>query len=277
MSIVIVNWNTTKLLEKLINSIEKYSSDIEHEIIVVDNNSNGFDAVDFKARYHSVQLIANRKNYGYSKANNQGLRIAVGEYVLLLNPDIEILENSIQTLINYIENHQQAACVAGKLIRPDGTIEKSLRSFPYPSSVFFDFIGLSKIFPNNRYLGKYRMTWFDYSSNIEVDQPMASCLLIRRKALDSIGLFDENFPIFFNDVDWLYRAKQWGYKVYFCADATFIHYGGSSTKQINRRKQIDISHDAMIKFYKKHFITRYGRPSVYIMCAFIWIGRYFRI
>lgn len=276
LSVVIVNWNTNLLLYTLLKSIIKYPPSVDYEVIVIDNASDDFDVKVFQSEFNNVRLIANTYNTGYAKGNNQGLQIATGDFVLLLNPDTEVTQGAIDTLMKFMQLHTDAAAVGAKLVRPDGSIDKSLRSFPYPGSIAWEITGLSKIFPKSYIFGAYRMTYFNYDKVSEVDQPMGSCLMLRRKAIDSIGLLDENFPIFFNEVDWLYRAKQQGFKIYFTPDATIIHHGAGSTKQVDKRKMTRESHDSLIRFYQKHFKSKIFAPVYYFIIACICISRWLK-
>jgi GT2 family glycosyltransferase len=256
LSISIVNWNTTQLLRALLESIRRNAPPFDYEIIVVDNASADFDAQQFASEFPDVRLIANTGNLGYARANNQALAVSKGEYVLLLNPDTEATENAIRNLVEFAVSHPDTAAVGGKLIRPGGSVDRSVRSFPYPGPIAWEFLGLSKLFQRSSTFGAYRMTWFGYDKPAEVDQPMGSCLLITRHAIEQIGMLDEDFPIFFNEVDWLYRAKQAGYAIWFTAEAVFVHHGAASTIQVNKRRMRRESHDSLLLFYRKHFRGR---------------------
>ena len=276
LSIVIVNWNTTGLLTALLKSISSNAPEFGYEVIVVDNASDDFNVDTFREEFPNVRLIANKQNAGYAKGNNQAFEIASGDYLLLLNPDTEVTNGAIQALVDFMETHEDAAAAGVKLVRPDGRIDSSVRSFPYPGAIAWEFIGLSKIFPKSRTFGRYRMTYFSYDEVTEVDQPMGSCLILSKKALGDIGLFDEDFPIFFNEVDWLYRAREKGYKIYFTPDATVIHHGAASTKQVNRRKIRRESHESLIRFYAKHFKGKISTPVYYMTLACIYISKLLR-
>jgi len=256
LSISIVNWNTTQLLCALLESIRRHKPPFECEIIVVDNASDGFDVARFESDFPEVILIANSSNVGYAKANNQAITQSKGDCVLLLNPDTEATDGAVENLVSFAGSHPKAAAIGGKLVRPDGTVDRSVRSFPYPGPIAWEVLGLSKLLKRSPTFGAYRMTWFDYDEPAEVDQPMGSCLLLSRQAIERVGLMDEDFPIFFNEVDWLYRAKLAGYKVYFNPDAVFVHHGAASTSQVDKRKMRRESHDSLLKFYSKHFRGR---------------------
>ncbi|MHB9035893.1 MAG: glycosyltransferase family 2 protein [Armatimonadota bacterium] len=269
LSIAIVNWNTTSLLQALLQSIENHAPTCDYETIVVDNASDDFDEHSFRAEFPNVRLIANPANNGYARGNNQAFDIARGDYILLLNPDTEVTEDAIDALIRFMESHTDAAAAGAKLVRPNGNIDHSVRAFPYPGPIAWEFLGLSRLFPISRLFGAYRMRYFKYDDVAEVDQPMGSCLIISKTALDDVGCFDEQFPIFFNEVDWLYRAREMGYKVYFTPYATVIHHGAAGTRLVNRRKIVRESHESLIKFYAKHFRGRIFAPVYWFTIACI--------
>lgn len=276
LSIVIVNWNTTRLLEDCLRSIRQFPPLVEHEVIVVDNNSDDFRQGAFEHQFPDVKLIANLHNAGYAAGNNRAIQASTGDFVLLLNPDTRVTEGALESLVKFMELHPKAAAAGARLIRPDGTVDRSVRGFPYPGPIAWEFLGLAHLFPNSHTFGAYRMTWFDYKHAAEVDQPMGSCLAISRQAIEDIGLMDERFPIFFNDVDWLFRAKQNGYKVMFTPDATVIHVGAGSTSQVERRRMVRESHTSLMKFYKKHFRGRVFLPLYWFTIACIYISRLVR-
>lgn len=260
----------------LIHSIQQFAPSFDYEIIAVDNASDDFDERSFRADFPDVKLIANTDNLGYAKGNNQAFEIASGDFVLLMNPDTRVTEGAISALVEFMELHTDACAAGAKLLRPDGKIDKSVRGFPYPAAIAWEFMGLSKLFPHSRKFGAYRMTYFEYNEIAEVDQPMGSCLILSGKTLKEIGPFDERFPIFFNEVDWLFRAKQAGYKTYFLPQAVVIHEGAASTKQVKRRRMVNESHDSLIRFYKKHYKGRVAAPLYYFTIVCITLGRYLR-
>jgi len=276
LSVAIVNWNTTRLLSALLKSIEANRPGFDYEVIVVDNASSDFDADAFRAEFPRVELIASPVNSGYARGNNQAIERSVGEYVLLLNPDTELTSGALESLVAFMDSHPDAAGAGAKMIRPDGRVDRSVRSFPYPGAIALEFAGLSRLFLRSRVLAGYRMGWFNYDREIEVDQPMGSCLILSKPAIDDIGLFDEGFPIFFNEVDWLYRAKQRGWKVYFTPSATVIHHGGAGTGQVERRKMLRESHHSLIRFYEKHFRKSMCAPCYQAAIACIRLGLFLR-
>lgn len=255
LSIVIVSWNTREYLEGCLTSIRDAADEVTREVIVVDNASADGTAEMVRREHPGVTLIANEDNRGYAAGNNQGIEVAVGAHVLLLNPDIVVHEGSLDTLVRFLGDHKQSGAVAPRLILPDGSVQASCRSFPTPDVVLYEALGLSRLFPRSRRFGKYRMTWWDYDDERRVEQPMASAILLRGEALEEIGGMDEQFPIFFNDVDLCKRLWDAGWEVWFTPEASMDHVGGASTGQV-RRKMLTESHRSFIRFYRKHYRGR---------------------
>jgi hypothetical protein len=247
LSVVVVTWNSAADIEACIDSINFGS---EFEVIVVDNAST--DATrDKLSRYHHLRLVANNSNCGYAHANNQGIKLATGEYVLLLNPDTRIELGALDTLARYLDEHPEASAVAPRLISPDGTTQYSIRSLPTASMLLWELIGLSRLFPNSRRFGRWKMKYFDYDRTGEVEQPMASCLMVRKTVLDQLGGMDEQFPMLYNDVDLSKRMSDAGWKTVYVADARVVHRHGASTKQA-RAKMIPESHRSAFRYLRKH-------------------------
>jgi len=278
LSVVIVNWNTSRLLEACLDGIVGNGGQGagDGEVIVVDNASSDFDEAYFRSRFPDVKFVVNDANVGYAKANNQAIAESSGGYVLLLNPDTEVKGDALDRLVEFMEAHPDAAAAGCRLVRPDGTVERSCRSFPEPGPVAAEWLGLSRLFPKSRRLGAYRMTWFGYDREMVVDQPMGSCLILSRRAIEQVGLFDEDFPIFFNDVDWCYRAKQAGWNVYFTPAAEVVHHGGASTKQVRREMRRE-SHRSLARFYYKHYRRRLFPPLYWLIMAAIRVSGAFRV
>jgi GT2 family glycosyltransferase len=268
LSIIIVNWMTKDYLCRCLQSVRENAPSADYEVIVVDNASDDGSAEMVSSEFPEVKLIKNSENRGYAEGNNQGMEASTGDYLLLLNPDTEIIKpGTIDAMLRFGRARANAAAVGCRLIGPDGKVQNSCRSFPEPLPILFEYTKLSKLAPASRTLGAYRMTYFNYDKDAEVDQPMASCLLLCRKAVDDVGMFDTDFPIFFNDVDWCYRARQNGWKIYFTASAEVRHHGGAGTSLV-RPEMIVESHKSLIRFYNKHYKKRFsGR----IFNLFKWV------
>lgn len=251
LSIIIITWNSEKHIRNCLNSIIQNAGELHPEIIMVDNNSLDQTIKIVKEQYPQVNFIRNKYNLRYAQANNQGIENSQGEYLLLLNPDTEVFENSLTAMIQFMEENPQAGALGPQLLNPDGTVQPSCREFPTYATLLWEFSGLSKLFPKSKIFGHWRMGYFDFNQTREVDQPMGSCLLLRRKALNDVGVFDRNFPMFFNDVDLCYRIKKAGWRIHFFPYAHIMHHKGASTRQVKSR-MIWRSHLAFYKFFRKY-------------------------
>jgi len=265
LSIIIVTWNSEKYIRNCLDSILLSAGDLQYEIILVDNASTDQTTNIVEGLYPQVELIQNRRNAGYAKANNQGMEESQGEYLLLLNPDTEVLENALISMLQFSEENTQVGALGPRLLNPDKTIQPSCREFPTYTTLIWEFSGLSRIFPKSKIFSRWRMGYFKFNQKREVDQPMGSCLLLRRAILQDVGIFDENFPMFFNDVDLCYRIKQAGWQIYYYPDAQVLHHKGASTGQVKRR-MIWLSHVAFFRFFKKHRTGLSNRLALYFFC-----------
>jgi GT2 family glycosyltransferase len=251
LSIIIVTWNSQEYIRNCLDSIFLSGGNFTSEVIVVDNGSSDQTAEIVEEFYPQVNLIQNKTNLGYAKANNQGLEEAKGEYILLLNPDTQVLEDALFLMYELMEQNPKVGALGPKLLNPDKSVQPSCREFPTFSTLVWEFSGLSRLFPRSKTFGRWRMGYFDFDKAREVDQPMGSCLMLRKETLENVGIFDENFEIFFNDVDLCYRIKKSGWKIYFYPEAKVIHHKGASTRKAKAR-MIWLSHLAFYKFFKKH-------------------------
>lgn len=232
LSICIVNWNVSDLLKKCLQSIYKNPPSCDFEVIVVDNASSD-DSLEMieKFYYRGVRVLENKKNLGFSTANNQAIMISKGEYILLLNPDTEVMYGSFDKLIEFLDKDPDTGIVAPKLLNPDGSLQRSCLGFPTLSAMAARQLFIEQIWPNNPATRAYLMADFKYDKTQEVDQPMGACMLVRKVILDEVGLFDENSFMFFDEVDLCFRIKKAGWKIFFTPDAEIIHHGGTSIKK----------------------------------------------
>ena len=241
----------------------------------MDNASADKSGEMVSRKFPEAVLIQNRENLGYARANNQLIAASRGDFLLFLNPDVEVKGGALDSLLGLIESDEAIGAVAPRLLNPDGSVQPSCREFPTLEILLYEFLGLSKFFPKSRTFGRYRMTWWDYEEVREVDQPMASALLVRRRALDQVGSFDEAFPIFFNDVDLCYRLRRAGWRIFFTPEAEMIHKLGAST--VHMRNKIQESHRSLGRFFEKHYRERYGPLYCAVSLALIWAGQWVRI
>ncbi|MCS7309876.1 MAG: glycosyltransferase family 2 protein [Armatimonadota bacterium] len=275
LSILIVNWNTRELLRACLQSLRRYPLSEPMEVWVLDNASPDGSAEMVRTEFPEVHLVASERNLGYAAGNNLLLQQAQGEYLLLLNPDTEVTEGALDTAVRYLREHPDVAALGAKLVYPDGRVQRSVRGFPEPEAVMWEYLGLARLFPHSRRFGAYRMTWFTYDQIAEVDQPMGTFLMLSRRAVQAVGLMDERFPIFFNEVDWCYRAKQQGLRMVFHPGVVIIHHGGASTRQV-RPQMIWESHRSLQKFYEKHYRHRLPKPVYWLIRASIFLNAWLR-
>ena len=252
LSICIVNWNSSELLQQCLASIEATRGDLALQVIVVDNASSDDSVEMVREGFPWVELIANTENRFYAAGNNQALGASTAPLRLLLNPDIEVHPHALEALVDWMCEHPEAAGVAPRLVYPDGRLQHSCRSAPGPDIVLYEALGLSRLFPASPVLGKYRMTWWQYDEERPVHQPMASALMLRAEVLEQVGLFDESFPMFFNDVDLCQRIREAGWQIWFTPAAIMTHYHGGSTRRV-RREMIAESGRSFVRYYHKHY------------------------
>lgn len=266
LSIVIVNWNTSELLIQCLESIAKNPYPGASEVIVVDNASHDDSASKVAELFPNVTLLAEKTNHGYAKGNNLGIARSAGEFVLTLNPDTiigpDVLRNAVETLRAKGEAY---GALSLKFIGMDGNIQSSVRGFPTLTGIAGDILKLP-------FWDSYRLRSFDYEKSQDAPQPMGTFLLFRRSALpDPMKPFDENFPIFFNEVDLLKRLKG---KTWYEASLSIQHLGGASTRQ-TRKPMIWESHRSLIRYLFKH-THGLARIPLYPASVFIWLGAFIR-
>ena len=263
LSILIVNWNTRDDLRACLASLRATCSDLSHEVIVVDNASDDGSSDMVRAEFPTATLLALDENTGYAAGNNRAYEAAQGEFVWLLNPDTVVLPDAARTLLDFLEAHPRCGAVASLLEDArTGQPQQSCRRFPSPRALWCEATGLARFFPRSRFLNGYRYGEWHHRTTRRVAQPMASSLLLRRSAIEaSGGLFDLQFPIFFNDVDLCWRIIHRGWHIWYCADARVRHKGGAGTSQ-RRRAMIAESHRSLLAFYRQYYRARLS-PLVY--------------
>jgi len=254
LSIIIVNYNTKRLLRQCLKSINIFESNINFEVLVVDNASYDGSCQMVKNEFSQVKLIENKKNLGFSRANNEAVKSSRGEYILFLNTDTVILENAIEEMLKFMKTYSEAGALGPKLLNPDGTLQFSCRKFYTLRAILARRTFLGKIFPSSKSLREHLMSDWDHNDVREVDWVMGACLLVRRNVLDIIGLLDEKYIMYFEDVDLCYRIKQSGFKVYYVPRARVIHYYRRESAQKFSIKTI-WHIQSMLRFYKKHWRT----------------------
>ncbi|MGP1515158.1 MAG: glycosyltransferase [Bacteroidales bacterium] len=271
LSIVIVNYNVEHFLEHCLLSVRKALKGIDAEVFVVDNNSVDGSIAMLKSKFREVKLIENKENVGFAKANNQAIKLSSAEYVLLLNPDTVVEEDTFSKCLNFMDSHKEVGGLGVKMIDGQGNILKeSKRGFPTPWVCFCKMAGLTRIFPKSKRYCGYYMGHLSYDKTHKVDILAGAFMLLRHTALDKVGLLDETFFMYGEDIDLSYRITQGGYTNYYFADTSIIHYKGESTKK-GSLNYVYTFYNAMDIFAKKHLSSRQTKLfSLIIKCA-IWM------
>lgn len=258
LSIITVNWKVADLVRRMLRSIADETKGISYEIFVVDNASG--DAMnevveEFKKDNPDTNLrfIANDRNLGFAAANNLGIREARGRYVVLLNPDTELREDALTTMVKWLDEHPDVGIAGPKLLNPDGSVQASVRAFPMISDQVLVLLKLHHAMRNLSTLRRYFATDFDYGKTQDADQLMGAALFIRRDVFAKIGLLDEAYFIWFEEVDFCFRAKQAGERVMYVSSARIVHYGGESfSKALTLMKQKYFNASMRTYFRKYH-------------------------
>lgn len=272
LSVIIVNYNVKYFLEQCLHAVQKATTNIKAEIFVVDNNSVDGSVQLLREKFPSINLIENKENVGFSKANNQAIQRAKGKYILLLNPDTVVEEDTFQKVIDFMDHHLEAGGLGVKMIDGKGIfLPESKRGLPTPWVAFYKMFGLSKIFPKSKTFGRYHLSYLDKNENHEVDVLAGAFMLLRNSVLEKVGLLDETFFMYGEDIDLSYRIQKAGFKNYYFADTTIIHYKGESTKK-GSLNYVKVFYNAMVIFARKHFNTR----KAGIFSLLIHLAIYFR-
>lgn len=256
LSICIVNWNTRDLLIQCLTSVVQGTEGVDYEIVVVDNASTDRSVHAVQEGFPQVKLIVNSSNLGFAKAANRVIIESKGRYVLLLNPDTRPLYNAIGKMVEFMDSHSETGALGCRLLNPDLTLQPSCFSFPTLETALYDALLLSWLFPQSSTFGKYRVSFWKHDSVREVDSVTGACLLLRRKAIDQIGLLDERFFMYYEESDWCYRMRQKGWKIYFIPHAEVVHYFSGSIPVLSGLTA-GRSMESMYYFFRKH----YGLPA----------------
>lgn len=265
LSIIIVNYNVRLILEQCLLSVSAAMKHIDCEVIVVDNASSDGSVEYLRPLFPEFEFIENSSNTGFSSANNLAIRKAVGEYILLLNPDTIIGEGFLAAICRFMDEHPDAGGAGVRMIDARGRfLPESKRSLPDPWNSFCKMFGLSSLFPKSKIFGRYRLLYLDENSLHRVEVLSGACMLLRAETLEKSGLLDEDYFMYGEDIDLSYNILKAGYNNYYLPE-TIIHYKGESTKKESIR-YVRIFYGAMIIFYKKHYPAAgwLFRPLIYL-------------
>jgi GT2 family glycosyltransferase len=271
LSIVIVNYNVKHFLRQCLDSVLDATQNIEAEIFVVDNSSQDQSVEMVQECFPQVHLIANKENVGFSRANNQAIDMAKGEYILLLNPDTLVQKDTFEKSIQFMDEHPDAGALGVKMINGEGEfLPESKRALPIPSVAFYKIFGLSKLFPKSKKFSSYHLTYLDDNEINEVEVLAGAYMLLRKTAIDKVGSLDNTFFMYGEDVDLSYRITQGGYKNYYYPETRIIHYKGESTKK-GSLNYVIVFYKAMQIFVEKHFIGGAAKIYRHFLNFAIWL------
>lgn len=247
LSIIIVSWNTTQLLDDCLSSILANPPTLPFETWVVDNASTDDSPRMVREEYPQVYLVENHENVGFARANNQAIQNCTGKYILLLNPDTLVAPGALQALIDFLDEHPEAGAVGARIIRPDGTLQISSHPHPTLSRELWRLLHLDTLSP----YALYPLTKWETNQPQEVDILGGACLLVRREILDQIGYLDEDFFMYAEEIDLCYRIQRAGWRLYWTPQAEVVHLGGQSTQQVPTEMFLNL-YGSNIKYFRKH-------------------------
>lgn len=262
---VIVSYQVRERLSRCLRSVLR--SNQRPEVVVVDNASTDGSPEMVAREFPGIQVIRNAENLGFAAASNQGIQATTTTYVLSLNPDTEVTLNAIRTMRDYLDGRPDVGAISPKILRPDGSLDfAARRSFPTVTTAFARLSRLSRIFPRSARFARYNLTYRSPDEVQEIDAGTGACLLIRRAVLDQVGLFDEAFFMYGEDLDLCYRLKQAGWKIVYLPTAEVLHYKGESSRQVSYR-MIREFHRSMRIFFNKHYRSTTPWPIARMVSA----------
>jgi GT2 family glycosyltransferase len=251
ISAVVISYNGKEFIPECLRTLQEDIKEFCHELIIIDNHSTDGTIEIIERDFPKTTLIKNPKNLGFAKAVNQGIKQAQYEYIWILNQDIRVQKGCLQTLLNYYSEHNDTGMVGPRFIGFDGSLQKQCRRFPRYHTILFELFSLSRIFPKSKLFNGWKMGDFDHLTSAMIEQPMGAAILINRDRIDKVGMMDESFPIFLNDVDLCRRLWMEGFRNYYCYDAVIEHYGGASVSR-QKPKMVWLSHLSLIKYFAKY-------------------------
>lgn len=271
LSVVIVSYNLRSYLSLCLRSLLASKFEGSLEIIVVDNNSHD-DTIEFlRTHYPNIQVISNSSNPGFAPALNQGLRSSTGDYILSINPDTVIGETTLQVLVDYLEANVEVGCVGPKIINTNGTFQAAAkRGIPTPTAALAKFMGLDRLFPRSKWLGRYNLTYLGTDMVHRVGAISGACMCFRRSLLETVGHMDEEFFVWSDDLDYCYRITKAGYKIVYHPDAIVLHFKGAA-RVLSPRWDIYFHYTAMGRFIRKYPEAMGGRLPALAIQVGLWV------
>ncbi len=272
VSIIVVNWNAQDLLRKCLQCVQTTVQQVTYEIIVVDNASTDGSQAMVRNEFPAVIQIENSDNAGFTRANNQGIAISQGRYILLLNSDAFVENHTIDAMVEFMDNHPEAGMSGCKLLNEDGSLQPSCYTFPSLTTEFYTALQLDKLLAQHREFGKYKMSWWDFNDVRDVDAVMGAFMLVRREVIEQTGGMDESYFMYSEEVDWCYRIKQQGWKILYNPEAQAVHLWGGSSQQVRVEMFLQL-YRSRVAFFRKN----YGGASAFLLKMILGFGCLLRI
>lgn len=261
LSVIIVNYKTEELTSNCIDSVIKSNTrNLEYEIIVVDNASDDGSIEAIEKQFPQVKVIKNHDNLGFSKANNMGIKESQGDYILLLNSDTIVEANTLKGAVSFIKDHKHIGALGCKILLPSGKLDPACkRSFPTPLNGLYHSLNLDAAFPDSLRFGAYNLTYVDENKTCSIECIMGAFMLVPRVVIDQVGMLDEDYFMYGEDIDWCFRIKQAGYQVMYYPEVRIFHHKKASGIGKRNPKVIAAFYDSMTIFYNKHYQDKYSK------------------
>lgn len=269
VSIVIVSWNTQDILRDCLASVYQQTPAGMCEVIVVDNASSDGSAEMVQAEFPQAHLIRNTENRGFAAANNQGMEIARGRYVLLLNSDTIILDGAIQKTVAFADSHPEAAVIGCRVWNRDGSLQRTCFMYPSVLNLLIGVTYLNKMLPCNRFFGREAMTWWDRNDMRDVEVVTGCFMLVRREAIDHVGPMDGDYFMYGEETDWCWRFRRAGWRVTFTPSGQIVHLGGQSTSQVKPQMVLQLRSGVLLFF--RNCRTRWAYVAACLLTS-VWFG-----
>jgi GT2 family glycosyltransferase len=275
LSIIIVSFNTKDLLKNSLTSL--FASNLgkyKIEIIVYDNGSKDNSVEMVKKEFPNVKVMAGDKNIGFAAANNKGIILSHGKYILLLNSDTEVVYDTLRTMLDFMNQNPKVGVSTCKLILGNGQIDPAChRGFPTPWAAITYFLGFEKIFPKSKLFGRYHLGYLDIQTVHEIDSPSGAFFMIRRNVIEKVGMLDDDYFMYAEDIDWAYRIRQNGYSIWYNPSTYITHYkkqsGRSNQEKILRIRTQTMFYETMKIFYQKHYLQKYPKLLTSLICLLL--------
>jgi len=272
VSVVIVSWNTCQLTLDCVRSLESSRNSLSTEIIVVDNASSDGTVEQLRRQFPHVNVIENRENLGFARGNNVGLKICTGKYVALINSDVVVPQGCLEKMLSFMEENARIGMLGPKMILRDGSIGKSVYASPTVWNWFCNGLGLSSLFKHSKLFANFELADFDYNKTQDVDMLTGWFWLVRSTALQEVGVLDDQFFMYGEDIDWPSRFRKAGWRVTYCSEAEAIHYCGASSDRAPTRFYVEMNR-ANLQYFRKH----HGPLGVLGFWLAMWIQQLVRV